>query len=901
MIRFVIVQALSVTFFLWLGPICGALTLEEFQGIIFTEVHDEVHAVLSTGSNRRTQDIAGFTNLNSDVQDLWSHIIDHGWSNIETSAQKSGFHDNAYGRSLRGSPRTSDDFVYHPLLLCNASPRYKTGAQRRRMIQNDFGHILQQDMMVVYNDKEKTCFHVSAIGMEATKLRNISSSEFGQDYAVVPMTDIMKITVNSFEEILNGNWSLPLASDSVVGEWERMIRVAFTTSCPHAANEDEVIDTARSVLSYAQSLGKQGAMNRRLADSTIHGSSSSTKGSLTESFSLTSAFKNVKSRKLAEALSKGRVEMFDRSVKHGLEADHGCKSMFDEMEIRPQDDMKGFDIVLNPILAKDVTQVVPSNGDDITAMSSARNVDCIISLVMALSTHPSVLNVEVDSPPSFDDYDAKWITQSKQPGYTPLSDAGITGKGQIISMIDSGVQPDHRLFGPVSASVIDNWDTSQRKIVSYNTQYGDDHDVAGGHGTAVASVMVGKALSGNTNANGIAEDAKLHVMDVSNGGMGIYIPGSPRQIFQIMYNNGNGAKIANGSFSTTYSVYRTSCRMYDNELFGDYQELVYVASAGNEGLDGNKSRMNTIGNPAACKNTIAVGASQSSGDKVHNGDLGMNYLAMFSSRGPTADDRMKPDIVAPGYTLEAARAYGGNGQDTFLMMGTSFAAPVVAGNAALVRQYFEEGWFPCGIKGCGEPIKPSGSLVKAVLLNGGQNLERVQKVLATRPEDKVIGEDLAPYDNSQGMGLVNLRATLPMNDGTNFNGLIENNREIMDGQEHTFWVRARTAIKRCRLPELSVTLAWYDEGAANGCAKCLLNDLDVTVQQTMWTGTPKGPVYRSNNKIDGDDRNNVERVRIYMRKNGRYRITVKASNLSQDSIKYSLISTGCFRVLQVNV
>jgi hypothetical protein len=519
---------------------------------------------------------------------------------------------------------------------------------------------------------------------------------------------------------------------------------------------------------------------------------------------------------------------------------------------------------------------------------------------MALSTHSSVLNVEVDSPPSFDDYDAKWITQTKKRGKTPLSDAGLTGKGQIVSVIDSGVQPDHRFFGPTSASTIDNWDMEQRKIVSYYTYYGDDQDAKDGHGTAVASVLVGKAISGNDDANGIAEDAKLHVVDVSKGGMGIYVPGSPRQLFAAMYNGGTGAKIANGSFSTTYSVYRTSCRMYDDELFGDYQEIVYVASAGNEGLNGNVSRMNTIGNPAACKNTIAVGASQSSEDKVSDGDMGMNYLAMFSSRGPTADNRMKPDIVAPGYTLQTARAQADNGQDTYSVIGTSFAAPVVAGNAALVRQYFDEGWFPCGAPGCGTPIHPSGSLVKAVLMNGAQNLERVQKVLASRPEDKVIGEDLRPYDNSQGMGLVNLAATLPMNDGTNFNGLVQNNQEIRDGDQHTFLVKAKTKRKKCPLPELSVTLAWYDKGATNGCTKCLLNDLDVTVQETTWSGAPKGPVFRANNKIDGDDRNNVERVQIHMRNKKRYRITVKATNLTVDTIRYSLISTGCFRVLEVN-
>ena len=42
---------------------------------------------------------------------------------------------------------------------------------------------------------------------------------------------------------------------------------------------------------------------------------------------------------------------------------------------------------------------------------------------------------------------------------------------------------------------------------------------------------------------------------------------------------------------------------------------------------------------ASCKNIMAVGASQSSGQRIYIGDLGMNYLADFSSRGPTSDGK----------------------------------------------------------------------------------------------------------------------------------------------------------------------------------------------------------------------------------------------------------------------
>jgi hypothetical protein len=67
------------------------------------------------------------------------------------------------------------------------------------------------------------------------------------------------------------------------------------------------------------------------------------------------------------------------------------------------------------------------------------------------------------------------------------------------------------------------------------------------------------------------------------------------------------ARIANGSWNTKYRPYPFSCKFFDEALHGTYQGDVYIASAGNDGLDALslKSTYRTIGNPAACKNTLA--------------------------------------------------------------------------------------------------------------------------------------------------------------------------------------------------------------------------------------------------------------------------------------------------------
>ena len=97
-------------------------------------------------------------------------------------------------------------------------------------------------------------------------------------------------------------------------------------------------------------------------------------------------------------------------------------------------------------------------------------------------------------------------------------------------------------------------------------------------------------------------------------------------------------------------------------------DVVLVKSAGNRGPDSG-----TITSPAdANGDVIVVGASNHEGTEVTE----------FSSRGPTADNRPKPDILAPGYQIVAAKPGG-----TYRKMsGTSMASPHIAGIAALMLE-----------------------------------------------------------------------------------------------------------------------------------------------------------------------------------------------------------------------
>ena len=153
-----------------------------------------------------------------------------------------------------------------------------------------------------------------------------------------------------------------------------------------------------------------------------------------------------------------------------------------------------------------------------------------------------------------------------------------------------------------------------------------------------------------------------------------------------------------------------------------------------------------------------MGGSNTTGSDLIPGQLGLQYISDVSSRGPTANGRRKPEIVAPGkYILsvgarpdrvrecdEGIPSAVGRGGKLLSVRGTYMATPVVSGTSAQLYQYFEECWYPMGGHMSGDTMTPTGSLVKAVLLNGVQT--------------NMIGVDngssgitpVSPYDNNIG-------------------------------------------------------------------------------------------------------------------------------------------------------
>jgi hypothetical protein len=202
--------------------------------------------------------------------------------------------------------------------------------------------------------------------------------------------------------------------------------------------------------------------------------------------------------------------------------------------------------------------------------------------------------------------------------------------------------------------------------------------------------------------------------------------------------------------------------------------LTIFFAGGNGG--GNGVGTSTITMEASSKNVIAVASGHST-----LGSANISYIAFYSSKGPTYDGRVKPDIVSPGHQLLSAKSAGTNSQtcDTIQMtgkelylltvtyvinisIGTSMASPAAAGIAALVRQYFSDNsgrfWTAvcCSSYRSCKSFNPTGYFIKAILIHSAV---RMTLYNGGGAYDVPLGR---PPDYMQGFGRVALYNVLPL-------------------------------------------------------------------------------------------------------------------------------------------
>jgi len=261
------------------------------------------------------------------------------------------------------------------------------------------------------------------------------------------------------------------------------------------------------------------------------------------------------------------------------------------------------------------------------------------------------------------------LAQIEQINVHELHNAGYTGEGVIILVMDTGFDLTHNAMANIN--VIAQWDVINNDSETANETSAETSNSQDHHGTAVLSTIAayapGELIGVAFNAEFLlakTEDVTQEVQQEEDN----YIAG-------LEWGEANGADVV--STSLGYLDWYTYEDMDGNTAVTTIGidiavglGMVCVTAAGNEG---NDQSWYYIIAPADADSVIAVGAVQENG-----------IIANFSSNGPTFDGRIKPEVCARGsYTW----CINPNSTTTYSQMsGTSLACPLVGGAVALIRQ-----------------------------------------------------------------------------------------------------------------------------------------------------------------------------------------------------------------------
>jgi subtilase family serine protease/subtilisin family serine protease len=530
-------------------------------------------------------------------------------------------------------------------------------------------------------------------------------------------------------------------------------------------------------------------------------------------------------------------------------------------------------------------------------------------------------------------------------GNTALA-SGYDGSTQTIAIADTGLgggtaATAHSGIAASRVASVFNWPGVPDFCFETVTNDGAI-DVDTGHGTHVATTALGAGDAGGVG-RGTAPAATLLFQALENYARpsllceilygvpaGYYLVGIPDDVGELFLQAyQQGARVHSNSWGAEVAgAYNLDAANADAFLW-THRDLAVTVSAGNSGIDTDldgEVDFGSLNSPATAKNVITVGASENDRQGHWECDATLTYtacatqggqnaiftygsgfpdrfgvgplaadpsagnaeqMAAFSSRGPTADGRIKPDVVAPGTWLLSGYSslfqqqydpspnpatgfyqYDGWGfpldSQYKYMGGTSMAAPLVAGGAAVVRDYYT--------KTRGHDA--SGALVKAQLINSAVDL-------LDENNDSMLDNALPIPNMHEGWGRIDLAAAT---DGSE--QFFDETSPLSTGATASYPVTVTTTGA-----PLKVTLVWTDAPGSTTALTTLVNDLDLSVV------APDGTTYTGNVFAGGwsstggspDRLNNVENVYVFAATAGTWTVNVTGYNVPSGPQPFALV------------
>jgi hypothetical protein len=272
--------------------------------------------------------------------------------------------------------------------------------------------------------------------------------------------------------------------------------------------------------------------------------------------------------------------------------------------------------------------------------------------------------------------------------YIEVKELGNPGDGAFIAFLDAGFQFDHVVFALArdSGFIAAGWDF----VDNDSTVYAPDSVLADtshsyrigySHGTQVAALAVGhypgRYIGGSWGARFAAartEDVGIEARIEEDNWAAAVIWAESLGVDIISSSLGYRDKFTDSTENYTWANMDGRTTIVARAASGAVERgMIVVNSAGNESLNANSTR--TLTSPADAEGVTAVGAVDRS-----------RITAWFSSAGPTADGRTKPDLSAPGLGVMVVNAYDSTAYTH--SNGTSFSVPIVSAIFALILQAY---------------------------------------------------------------------------------------------------------------------------------------------------------------------------------------------------------------------